>query len=65
MFIAILLIGSLVVLMQFGDKLRELVDFATIVSFMIAPVIAIFNFKLVTGKYIDKEYQPPKWLKAS
>jgi Mn2+/Fe2+ NRAMP family transporter len=55
--------GSLVVVFQFSDKLKELVDFATAVSFLIAPVIAIFNFRLVTGKYLEKEFHPSKWLK--
>ena len=63
-FILILSIGSLFVVLSFQDKLKELVDFATIVSFLVAPVIAIFNFKLVTGKYLEKNLQPPKWLKG-
>ena len=50
--------GSLSVISQFGDNLRELVDFATVLSFVIAPVIAIFNFRLVTGKFLDKKHQP-------
>ena len=56
--IVVLVIGSLIVISQFGDKLKEMVDFATIVSFLIAPVIAIFNFRLVTGKYLQKDMQP-------
>jgi len=63
-FIFIIAIGSLIVVTQFGDNLKELVDFATIVSFLIAPIIAIFNFRLVTGKYLQKDAQPPKWLKG-
>ncbi|MGY5147957.1 MAG: NRAMP family divalent metal transporter [Candidatus Nitrosopumilus sp. bin_7KS] len=55
--------GSLVVIFQFGNNLKELVDFATVLSFVIAPVIAIFNFRLVTGKFLDKEHQPSIWLK--
>ncbi|HXV67003.1 MAG TPA: divalent metal cation transporter [Nitrosopumilaceae archaeon] len=62
-FILILSIGSLVIIFQFGNKLKELVDVATIISFLIAPVIAIFNFKLVTGKYLEKNSQPSIWLK--
>ena len=42
---------------------KELIDFATTVSFLIAPIIAIFNFKLVSGKYLAKDLQPPLWLK--
>ncbi len=63
-FIFVLATGSLIVVFQFGNNLKELVDFATVVSFLIAPIIAIFNFKLVTGKYLAKDSQPPTWLKA-
>ena len=62
-FILILAGGSFIVIFQFGDNLKELVDVATTISFLVAPVIAIFNFKLVTGKYLEKNYQPPTWLK--
>lgn len=59
-----LAIGSLLVIFFFENKLKELVDFATTISFLIAPIIAIFNFRLVTGKYIDNKVHPPVWLKT-
>ena len=59
-----LAVGSLIVVIPFGSNLRELVDFATAVSFLIAPIIAIFNYRLVTGKYLSKQGQPPAWLKG-
>ena len=62
-FLILISAGSLVVIFQFGNNLRELVDFATVLSFVIAPIIAIFNFRLVTGKYLDKEHQPSVLLK--
>lgn len=62
-FLLLLSIGSLVVIFQFGNNLKELVDFATVLSFVIAPIIAIFNFRLVTGKFLNKEYQPSLILK--
>jgi Mn2+/Fe2+ NRAMP family transporter len=55
--------GSLIVVYLFENNLKELVDFATAISFLIAPIIAIFNFRLVTGKYFVKDAQPPIWLK--
>ena len=55
--------GSLIIVFQFGDNLKELVDFATVLSFIIAPVIAIFNFRLVTGKFLDMNSQPSSYLK--
>lgn len=63
-FLLILASGSLIVVFLFEEKLKELVDFATIISFLIAPVIAIFNFKLVSGKYIKKIHHPSLLLKV-
>lgn len=63
-FLVILAAGALFVLLQFGSSIRGLVDFATTVSFLVAPAIAIINLRLVTGKYIDRESQPGKVLLA-
>ena len=62
-FLLVIAVGALVIIFQFENNLKELVDFATVLSFLIAPVIAIFNFRLVTGKYLDKNSQPSVWLK--
>ena len=62
-FLILISAGSLVVIFQFGNNLKELVDFATVMSFVIAPVIAIFNFRLVTGKFLDEQHQPSVLLK--
>ncbi|RNJ74612.1 MAG: divalent metal cation transporter [Nitrosopumilus sp. D6] len=56
--------GALVIVLQFQSNLKELVDFATVMSFVIAPVIGIFNLRLVTGKYLAKEDQPSLFLKG-
>lgn len=63
-FIFILATGSLIVVFQFKDNLRSLVDFATVMSFIIAPIFAIFNFKLVQGRFIEKKWQPCLFLKV-
>ena len=42
---------------------KQVINFATILSFMIAPMIAIVNFRLVTGKFLAKDVQPSIWLK--
>jgi len=62
-FLLIIAVGALVTVLQFGDNLRSLVDFATVLSFVIAPIIAIFNFRLVTGRFFEKSFQPPLVLK--
>ncbi len=55
--------GALAIIFQFENNLKELVDFATVMSFLIAPVIALFNFRLVTGKFLDKASQPSMFLR--
>jgi Mn2+/Fe2+ NRAMP family transporter len=64
LFLLIISTGSLIVIFQFSDNLKELVDFATTLSFVIAPIIAIFNYKLVTGNFLDIESQPSIYLKV-
>jgi Mn2+/Fe2+ NRAMP family transporter len=56
-------VGSLFVIFQFESNFKELIDFATVLSFVIAPIIAIFNFRLVTGKFLEKKHQPSIFLK--
>lgn len=40
---------------------KFLVDIATTISFIVAPIIAIMNFSLVQEKYVGKYFTPPKW----
>jgi len=60
-FLIMIALGSFLAISQFENNFKELVDFATVLSFVIAPIIAMFNFKLVTGKFLDKKHQP-SWL---
>lgn len=60
-------IGSLLLIISFlGDPkaLRNIVNTATIISFLVAPVIAYLNFKIVTSDDIPKEAQPGKFLRV-
>lgn len=56
-------LGGLLLILAFMGKpsFKILVDTATTISFMIAPIIAIANFRLVMN-YLSPENQPPKWL---
>ena len=42
---------------------KQVVDFLRVLSFLIVPVIAIVNFRLVTGKFLGKEDLPSISLK--
>ena len=59
----VLVIGSLGIILLFGSKLKQLVDLATTISFMIAPMVALANYRLVSFPYLNKESVPPKWLR--
>lgn len=62
--LTIVAIGSFSIVFFFGKHIKSLVDLAMTISFLIAPVIAIVNFRLVTGKYVSEEYKPKMWLKV-
>lgn len=61
--ILIVALGSFGIIFFFGKHLKDLVDLATTLSFLIAPVIAIVNYRLVTGSHVAKEDQPKLWLR--
>jgi Mn2+/Fe2+ NRAMP family transporter len=41
-----------------------MMDLATVISFLAAPVFAIINYKIVTSIEFPKDKQPKLWLKA-
>jgi len=53
-------IGGFLVIFFFIKNLKELVDLATTISFLIAPFIAVINLKLVTGKDLQENEKPKK-----
>lgn len=57
-------IGSFSISTMFVANLKSLVDLATSISFVVAPIIAFANFKLVTGKFIPENAKPGKFLRA-
>ena len=59
---------SFFVLYALSSSLKNLVDLATTLSFLIAPIIAFMNYKVITSNQVDKAYQPGKkmrWLAQS
>lgn len=60
-------LGSFFIIYVFHNQpkgFKTLIDLATTISFLIAPVIAIVNFRLVSKKYINSKLTPPKWMKV-
>ena len=56
-------IAATVIIGFFTKNMVALLVFATILSFLTAPVFAFINYKVVTSNFIPKDSQPSKWLK--
>lgn len=56
--IIIVMLGSLALLRYFASSMRYMVDVATTLSFVTAPVLAIMNYKVVTSKKMPEESKP-------
>lgn len=61
--ITVVVIGSLLLVSFYSQHLKLLVDIATTISFLIAPVIAAINYYLVSGKLVPASHHPKPWLK--
>jgi len=54
---------SILILLFMMKSFTVFIDFVTIVSFLVAPVIAVLNHKVVFGKSVDKNKRPSQLLK--
>jgi Mn2+/Fe2+ NRAMP family transporter len=57
-------VGTSILLLYFLSSMRAMVDLATTISFVVAPVLAILNFVAMNDKSIDSVARQPKWLKT-
>lgn len=55
--------GSLIIIGYLLNEMTLLVDLATTLSFLTAPILAYINYRVVTGSTMPIEYQPKKWLR--
>ena len=62
--LAILAVGSLVVIGVLLTSLKLLVDVATTLSFLTAPALAVLNHRAVTGSEVPEAARPARWLVA-
>jgi Mn2+/Fe2+ NRAMP family transporter len=61
--IVIISLISLGVLYLAGSRFTFMVDLATTLSFLTAPVLAFINYRLVMSKHFPDEHRPPTWLR--
>lgn len=57
----VLAIGALVVLAFLSSSMRSMVDFATTLSFITAPLLAFLNYRVIYSPQIPIEYKPKRW----
>ncbi len=62
--LALLLTGTLLIIIFFLKGMSFMVDLATTLSFLTAPIMGYLNLRVVTGKNVAKENQPKLWLKV-
>jgi Mn2+/Fe2+ NRAMP family transporter len=60
----VLTTGSLLLLSYFSNSMRFMVDLATTLSFITAPVLAYLNLRVVTHGHLPRASQPEKWLRV-
>ena len=63
MWIIIVVAGALTLMSVLSSSMRTMVDIATTLSFVTAPLLAFLNYKAVTDKHVPEEARPKLWLK--
>lgn len=56
--------GALLMVWKFGSNMKTLVDFATTISFLTAPILAYLNIRVMETKEITGEYIPSKFTRV-
>lgn len=55
---------SMVIVMFFVKNMTQMIDFATIISFLAAPIFAFINFRVVTHPHVPEECKPSGLMKV-
>jgi len=60
--ISVVALGTLLLLGYLSGTMGFMVDLATTISFVTAPILAILNFKVIMHPHVPKKDRPAKWL---
>ncbi|MFW5816307.1 MAG: NRAMP family divalent metal transporter [Wenzhouxiangella sp.] len=60
----IVTIGALIIIVYFGQRFTLLIDFATTVSFLAAPLLAWLNLRVVTADFMPARHRPGPAMRA-
>jgi len=58
----VLVLGTIIILSYFTGGMTVMIDIATTLSFLTAPVLAYMNYRVIRGKNVPLEAKPPQWL---
>jgi Mn2+/Fe2+ NRAMP family transporter len=61
---AVVVGGAALVLSVMAERFTQMIDFATILSFLTTPLLAAFNLRLLTGPLTPPAARPPGWMVA-
>lgn len=59
MLVIIISLSAIGLIYLYGNKMTELIDFVTTVSFLAAPIFGTLNVIVMESKYIENRYRPP------
>ena len=65
LWIILIVVGTAIVVFFFMKSMRQMVDLATTLSFLTAPIIGYLNLRIVTSKKFPEEHKPKKLLYAT
>lgn len=54
--------GAIVIFAFLTKNMKSMIDFATIISFLVAPILGYMNLKVILSKDVPKESKPGKFL---
>ena len=63
--LVIMVAGSLAFITFLADSMQFMVDVATTLSFITAPVIAYLNYRVVTDRHMPEEHRPGRLMRIS
>jgi len=63
-FMGLLVTLAVVIIAFFLGGMRTLVDVATVLAFLTAPLVAVLNFRVVRAPHISANHRPGPWLTA-
>jgi len=63
MILAVTCCVALMIIFRFTGQLKVLIDFATTLSFLSAPLYAYINYRVIMAPHVPEAYRPPLWLR--